>query len=126
MADFGGTKAETKLMNMSVVMGSAKLTVKTESTNLFANDKQDRALVWFTAADKTLNEVAKIEIKDAKYQGIFKIYDYGNGQFAIGFAGDVPKDLAGKTVTLNLNVYLTGNETAKPNTTAKVKLTIVK
>jgi hypothetical protein len=29
-------------------------------------------------------------------------------------------------VTLNLNVFIDGNETAKANTTAKIKLTIVK
>ena len=68
----------------------------------------------------------KIEIKDAKYQDIFEVYDYENGTFGIGFKGDVPKNLAGTTVTLNLNVYLTGNISAKPNATVKVKLTIMK
>ena len=125
-ATFGSAKTETKLMNMTVTMGSAKLTVKTDDVFLFANDKNDRVRVWFESADKALNDVAKIEIKDAKYQDIFEVYDYENGTFGIGFKGDVPKNLAGTTVTLNLNVYLTGNTSAKPNATVKVKLTIMK
>ena len=32
----------------------------------------------------------------------------------------------GKTVTLNLNIFIDGNQTAKANATVKVKLTIVK
>ena len=59
-------------------------------------------------------------------QIIFEVYDYENGTFGIGFKGDVPEDLAGKTVTLNLNVYLAGNTSAKPNGTVKAKLTIMK
>jgi len=85
------------------------------------------ALVWFEAKDTALNDVSRVEIKDAKYRDKFEVIDYENGRFAIGFRnGKVDTSLVGKTVTLNLNVFLEGNRTTKANTTAKVKLTILK
>ena len=117
---------KSSMISLSVKMGTAKLTVKTSGTTLFGKDRNDRALVWFEAKNAALNEVSKVEIKDAKYQDKFEVIDYGNGQFAIGFRGGVPESLIGKTVTLNLNIFIEGNQTEKANTTAKVKLTIVK
>ena len=117
---------KSAMISLSVKMGTAKLTVKTSGTTLFGKDRNDRALVWFEAKDAALNAVSKVEIKDAKYQDKFEVIDYGNGQFAIGFRGGVPESLIGKTVTLNLNIFIEGNQTEKANTPAKVKLTIVK
>ena len=107
-------------------MATPKLTTLTSDTTLFAKDKHDRAMVWFETADTALNEIDRVEIKDAKYQDTFEIIDYENGQFAIAFKDGVPENLIGKTVTLNLNIFIDGNQTAKANATAKVKLTIVK
>ena len=85
-----------------------------------------------------LNDVLKVEIKDTKYKDAFEIIDCGDGLFAIGYRGgkihSVIANLILKknaTITLNLNVYMDGNptmenKTPKVNTTAKVKLTIVK
>ncbi len=128
---FGNTEAESALTSMTVAMGSTKLTLKANDTMLFAQDKHDRVTFRFESTDKALNEVVRLEIKDAKYKDMFEVYDYGNGQFAIGFKdSNVSEKLIGKkaslAVTLNLNVFVEGNETAKPNTTAKIKLTIVK
>lgn len=100
--------------------------MKSSGTTLFGKDKHDRALIWFEAKDAALNGVARVTVKDTKYQDKFEILDYGNGKFAIAFRNGVPGSLIGKTVTLNLNVFMEGNRTAKANTTAKVKLTIVK
>ena len=122
----GEQEFASKAVKLSVTMASPKLTVKTSGTTLFGKDKHDRALVWFEAKDAALNGVAHVTIKDTKYQDKFEILDCGNGQFAIVFSNGVPETLIGKTVTLNLNVFLEGNPTAKANTTAKVKLTIVK
>ena len=83
--------------------------------------------VVFTAKDETLNQVKSIAIKDSKYKDLFEIHKYGNGEFAIGFAADKEdKSIEGKTITLNVNVFLEGNVTEKVNTTVKLKLTIVK
>jgi len=115
------------MISLNVKMGSAKLTLTARDNTLFAQDKHDRVVFELTAADRTLNEAVRVEIKDKAYQGLFRIYDYGNGQFSIGFedAAGAAK-YAGKTITVNLNVFLEGNQTAKVNTTAKLKISIVK
>ena len=125
----GSQVCESKAISISVKMGSAKLTLKAADTMLFAQDKHDRVVFRFDSSDKALNGVAKVEIKDAKYKDMFEVYDYGNGQFAIGFKDTTVSDkLIGKKatldVTLNLNVFIDGNQTTKANTTAKIKLTI--
>ena len=114
-------------VSISVKMGAAKLTMTASDTTLFAKDKNDRVGLSFSAKDKTLNQVARVEIKDNKYKNVFEIFDYGNGEFAIGFKdGIVDSCIQGKTITLNLNVFLEGNETSTANTTMKLKLTVVK
>jgi len=138
-AKFGGKAVQSPLINMTVTMGSTKLSVKTSDTTLFAGDRHDRALVWFEAADASLNDVAKIELKNKAQQDAFEIVSYGNGLFAIGFKKNaaVHKSIlptgkaTSKAVTVALNVYLEGNQTVdakspKVNTTANVKLTILK
>ena len=118
---------KSAMISLKVKMGAAKLTLKSSGTTLFARDGKDRALVWFEAKDAALKGVAKVEIKDAKQRALFEIVDYGNGEFAIAFKdGKVDESLIGKSVTVTLNVFVEGNQTAKANTTAKVKLTIVK
>ena len=83
--------------------------------------------ISFTTEDTTLNKVAKVQIKDAKLADQFEIFDYGNGQYAIGFKdGNVDKSLIGKTVTVTLNVFIEGNPSAKANAAVSIKLTVVK
>jgi len=121
-------------ISLSVKMGAAKLTTGSGGTTMFAKDRNDRALVWFEAADASLNDVKTIQIKDAKYKDAFEIIDYRDGSFAICFKDgkiheSIAKQLEKKSsisITLNLNVFIEGNESAKANTTQKVKLTIVK
>ena len=123
----GGNTIKSNLISLTVKMGTAKLVVKSEDTTLFSKDKNDRALVWFESVDATLNGIARVEVKNTKQATMFELIDYGDGQFAIGFRdGKVDKSLIGKTVTVALNVFLEGNQTAKANATANVKLTIVK
>lgn len=122
---------ESKALPISVKMGGAKLTPKASDTLLFAQDRYDRIVFRVDSGDKTLNEVVKVEIKDEKYKDVFKIYNYGNGKFAVGFKDNViNQSLIGNKarldVNLNLNIFIAGNETTKPNTTAKLKLAIVK
>ena len=129
-------------ISLSVKMGAAKLTTMSSGTTMFAKDRNDRAVVWFESSDATLNDVASIQIKDAKYKDVFEIIDYRDGSFAIAFKDgkiheSIAKQLEKKSsvsITLNLNVFIEGNETvdpavsktAKANATQKVKLTIVK
>ena len=116
--------ASVKPVQMKITMGTAKLSLVAEDTDLFANDRNDRASFRITTTDKNLKNVARVEIKDARYAGLFEVIDYGSGRYAIGFKADPA--LAGKTVTLNLNVFLEGNDSAKANATVKIKLTIVR
>ena len=121
---------KSKQVDLKLKMGSTKLVTQSSDTTLFAKDKNDRALVWFESKDATLNEVAKVEFKDAKQAQMFGLIGYGNGVYAIAFENGVDSSLVGKsatkTVTVTLNVFIEGNPTEKANTTAKVKLTVVK
>ena len=131
MSTYQGVTVETALVSLSVSMGSARLTAKFSDTTLFAKDVHDRALVWFESGDLTLNDVSRVAIRDAKYRDMFEVIDYGDGLFAIGYKDNTvhPSLITAKSttsVTLNLDVFLEGNQTSKANTTAKLKLTIAK
>ena len=134
VSKFGEMEVKSAKTPMTVTMGSAKVKVKAENKTLFAKDRNDCALVWFESSDRNLNQVTGIKIADTKkvkYSQMFEVIPYGDGLFAIGFKdGKVHKSLTGKSfsksVTLTLNLTVEGNQTTKTNTTAKVKLTIVK
>ncbi|MBQ3193869.1 MAG: leucine-rich repeat protein [Oscillospiraceae bacterium] len=125
VTDFGnGVITESKLTSLKVTMGTAKLTANADSTTMFAKDKNCRVTFTVTSTDNALNKVKTVEIKDKKYQNILEVIPYGNGEFAIGYKeGKVDSSLIGKTVTLNLNVFLEGNESTKVNGTVNLKLT---
>lgn len=109
---------------LKLKMGSAKLTVNTGGTSLFANDRNSRINVSFGSSDSTLNKVARAEL-DPKLADQFELIDYGNVQYAIGFRnGKVPGKLT--TANISLNVWLKGNETAKANASVKVKISIIR
>ena len=121
---------ETALVSFSVSMGSAKLTAAFSDTTLFARDVRDRALVWFESNDLTLNAVSRVAIRDAKYRDMFEVIDYGDGLFAIGYKDNTvhPSLITAKSttsVTLNLDVYMEGNQSSKANATVRLKLAIV-
>lgn len=122
VATFGDTEVASKAAKLNIRMGSAKLTAETEGS-LFTQDKNSRVSLSFTSADETLNSVAKVEFKDAKQAELFEIFDYGNGEFAIGFKNGKSVQST-KPITVTLNVYLDGNTSAKPNATVKLKLSI--
>lgn len=124
-----GATAESAMVPLKVTMGKAKLTVQAEDTSVFTKDKYDRIVFRFSSKDANLNEVTQISIKDSKYQNMFEIVNYDNGLFALGFKdGAVNTALAGtggsKVLTLNLSVWIAGNQTAKANTTVKFKVTL--
>ena len=120
----GAVIAESKPAALPVKQGSAKLTLNADSTTLFAKDKHSRIDISLGSADSTLNKIARVEIKDAKLKEQFAIFDYGNGQYALGFKeGKIPAKLT--SVNIPLEVWLEGNETAKSNASLKVKISIV-
>lgn len=131
-ASFGNVRVTSKPVSLSVTMGRASLSVLAEGTTLFVNDRYDQAVFRFEAKDAALNSVVQAEIKDDKYRDLFEIRGLGDGTFLLKFKdGGQYSALAGKSISVNLNVYLDGNQTAdtdspKANTTVKLKLTIVK
>lgn len=99
--------ANPAYVNLAVKSGTAKVAVSGTPV-LYKADRFSRGTFRLTTADKALNPIVKAEIKDAKYQGIFEVYSYGSGEFAIGFKGNKVPD--GKLPTsVVLNVYVDGN-----------------
>ena len=99
--------AKPAYVNLAVKSGTAKVAVSGTPV-LYKADRFSRGTFRLTTADKALNPIVKAEIKDAKYQGIFEVYSYGSGEFAIGFKGNKVPD--GKLPTsVVLNVYVDGN-----------------
>ena len=118
---------KSSLVKITVKMGSAKLTLSTADRTMFAKDRNDRLAFTMTKKDAALNDIREITVKDARYADKLEVIGYGNGEFAVVFKdGKVDPGLVGKTVTVNLNIFLEGNETTKVNTTAKLKITVVK
>ena len=123
-ATFANGETAVATGDLKLKMGSVKLTLKADSTTLFANDKHSRVSISFASADTTLNKVAKVTL-DPKLANQFEIIDYKNGQYAIGFKdGNVPAKLT--SANISLNVWLEGNEMAKANASLKVKLSIIR
>lgn len=124
---FGNSAPIEATASIKVTMGKATVSLKNGSSILFAKDRNSRVTFTLTAKDAALNDVETVVSKDER----FTVYSYGNGQFAIGFAeGVVDSSLIGKksskSVTVALNIFLEGNETEKANTTAKIKVNVLK
>ena len=122
-----GAEAATPLTAITVKTGAARLTVSGKPA-LYLKDVNSRGDFRITSADLTLNGIAKAEIKDAKNAAMFELYEYGGGRFAIGFKDGVIAPSAAKlrSVSIPINIWLDGNETAKPNTTVTVRINIAK
>ena len=124
---------ESALIPITVKTGTAKMKV-TGTPTLYLKDKNSRGKFTLTSTDQTLNAIKDIEdggieIKDQKYEDMFKLYDYGSGQYAIGFNGDPGETGASrlKTASITLNIRHTGNNNAKkPDSTVTLKVTLVK
>jgi len=126
VSKLGDVRIKSKLTNISVKMGNAPIIMEAEDTILFAKDKYDRAVFKVFSKDDTLNKVQTITV-NGKYQKLFEIIDYGNGEFAIGFKDYfVDSSIKGKSVSLNLSVYMEGNETTKANAVVKLRLKVLK
>lgn len=129
VSTIGSTEVESKAISLTVKQGSAKLTLASDSNILFSRDSYSRVNFSLTAKDVQQNDISEVSIKTDKnkYNEKLEIISCGNGEFALGFANNtVDERLKGKTVTVTLNIFMKGNETAKANTTAKLKVTILK
>ncbi|MGM9660342.1 MAG: leucine-rich repeat domain-containing protein, partial [Faecousia sp.] len=115
----GGT--QPAYANLTVKSGTAKATLSNTAV-LYKSDRFSRSAFRITVTDQTVNSIERVEIKDTKLAALYKIYDYGNGEFAIGFQNNTVGTV--KSVSITLNVFFEGNGSVKPNTTATLKLSI--
>lgn len=111
----------TSSMVLPVKSASARVTAGTAV--LYKNDKNCRANLAFGIADKNLNRISKVRIKDAKMEALYEIHDYGNGQFAIGFKDGVVAPGV-KTGNVALEIFFDGNDSIKPNASVNIKVQI--
>lgn len=105
-------------VNLPVKSGTAKVTVA--PVYLYAKDANHRAELTFLSSDRTLNAVARVELKDARLQATYEILDLGNGQFALRLRPGAQA----KTGSVALNLFFEGSGGEKPNAAAAVKVEI--
>lgn len=105
-------------VNLAVKSGTAKVTAA--PVRLYTKDANHRAELTFTSSDRTLNAVARVELKDAKLKASYEVLDLGDGQFALRLRPGAKA----KNGTVTVNLFFEGNNGKKPNATASVKVEI--
>ena len=113
---------------LKLTAGSAKITAQVSDSALYAADKNSRVDFRLAPAGSGLNEILSVRIKDESDRNQFELFDYGSGNYAVGFRdGEVDKSLLfGKTsIRLPLEVTLDGNGTPGAATGVTLKLRYV-
>ena len=113
---------------LKLTAGSAKITAQVSDSALYAADKNSRVDFRLVPADSGLNEILSVRIKNESDRNLFELFDYGSGNYAVGFRdGEVDKSLLfGKTsIRLPLEVTLDGNGTPGAATGVTLKLRYV-
>ena len=105
-------------VNLAVKSGTAKVTAA--PVRLYTKDTNHRAELTFMSSDRTLNAVARVELKDAKLKASYEVLDLGDGQFALRLRPGAKA----KNGTVTVNLFFEGNNGKKPNATASVKVEI--
>lgn len=105
-------------VNLPVKSGTAKVTAA--PVCLYTKDANHRAELTFMSSDRTLNAVARVELKDAKLKASYEVLDLGDGQFALRLWPGAKA----KNGTVTVNLFFEGNNGKKPNATASVKVEI--
>lgn len=105
-------------VNLAVKSGTAKVTAA--PVRLYTKDANHRAELTFMSSDRTLNAVARVELKDAKLKASYEVLDLGDDQFALRLRPGAKA----KNGTVTVNLFFEGNNGKKPNATASVKVEI--
>lgn len=105
-------------VNLTVKSGTAKVTAA--PVRLYTKDANHRAELTFMSSDRTLNAVARVELKDAKLKTSYEVLDLGDGQFALRLRPGAKA----KNGTVTVNIFFEGDNGKKPNATASVKVEI--
>ena len=111
----------SKAVALSVKQGSARLGISSKSVTLLKTDRYSRGNLLLSVMDPSLAGIARVELDSkSKNSSLFSLLDLGGGRYAISYAGGLIT--TSKAQTVKLQVYLLGNETAKPNATFSVKV----
>ncbi|MCR5603421.1 MAG: hypothetical protein K6G27_06945, partial [Lachnospiraceae bacterium] len=120
-----------KPANLTVNMGSAKLSQSTKAVVMSSQDRYSEGVVEIGVITTDVSGIDKVEIvspvdKNTKKE-YFDVKALGGGKYAIIYKDSKIKPTKGGTV--KLNVYLKGNNTAgtakaKPNGKFSIKVTV--
>lgn len=120
-----------KPVNLSVNMGSAKLSQSTKAVIMSSQDRYSEGVVEIGVITTDVSGIDKVEIvspvdKNTKKE-YFDVKALGGGKYAIVYKDNMIRSTKGGTV--KLNVYLKGNNTAgtakeKPNGKLSVKVAV--
>ena len=105
-------------------MGTAKPVLSTKAVRLLKNDRYSYEEFRIETGDETLAGIREVRIVDKTNS--FAIETIGSGKYAIHFAGNEVSAAAmkAKSMSVKLDVYLEGNNTAKANASLTLKINL--
>ena len=120
----GQTAATKTPVLIPIKMGTAKPVLSTKEVQLLKNDRYSYEEFRIETGDETLAGIREVRIVDKTNS--FAIETVGSGKYAIHFAGNEVSAAAmkAKSMSVKLEVYLEGNNTAKANATLSLKVNI--
>lgn len=113
----------------TVKMGTAKVTADKKAIELLLKDRYSTGTVKLIPGDAKLCGIDHSRTTlDAASGALFYLKHLGNGEYVIGYKGNaIPSAIKSATTkSVKLNVYFTGNPTAKANVTVPVSVKILK
>lgn len=112
--------AQPAYVNLTVKTGTVKATLDGTPV-LYQIDRNSRGTFKIRVMGETVNPITKVEIRDAKVAALYQIYNYGNGEFAIGFKDNTVQNAKYPT-SAALAVFFDGSQ--KPSASITLKLQI--
>ena len=112
-----GQEITTKPVQIKLTKGSAKITSTVKSVQLLKNDRFDYANID-VVVPAGLTGIREVTL-DAKSAARFALVDNSGGSYELHLN---PEKLSTKNATVKLNVFLKGNNTAKPDKTLSVSV----
>ena len=110
----------TKTVALKIIQGKAAVTQSTKAVELLKRDKYSAATVKLTPAESGL-KIDRVEL-DAKSAALYDLVRLGDDTWELSYLDHTFKNQRNGTV--KLQVFLSGNETLKPNVTLSLKVTI--
>lgn len=106
-------------VSLSVKSGEAKVSLSGTPV-LYRSDRNSRGDFRLTVKDTGLNPLTRVTFKEAPHQALFTLYEYGGGNYALGFRDNTVQNKTYPTCVV-LNLFFDGNTSTKPNATVTLK-----